>query len=73
MNMCDTVVSVSKDGVWLAKNSDREPGESQVVEHLPRRKVTDARVRCTHVEVPASPARLSPRPSRQKQPNRKAK
>jgi dipeptidase len=50
--VCDTVVAVGPDGVWLAKNSDREPGEAQVVEHLPPRRPASATVRCTHVEVP---------------------
>jgi hypothetical protein len=35
--MCDTMVVVGPDVVWLAKNSDREPGEAQLVEHLPAR------------------------------------
>jgi dipeptidase len=51
--MCDTVVAVGSGGVWLAKNSDREPGEAQLVEHLPRTRAARATVRCTHVEVPA--------------------
>jgi secernin len=33
--MCDSVVSVGADAVWLAKNSDREPDEVQVVESHP--------------------------------------
>ena len=52
--MCDTVVadgSVTADGgVWFGKNSDREPNESQVVEHLPAMQ-RGGRVRCTHIEV----------------------
>ena len=52
--MCDTVVAVGPGGVWLAKNSDREPGEAQLVEHLPRARSAGATVRCTHVEVPAA-------------------
>jgi secernin len=55
--MCDTLVSVTDvaDGgpVWFAKNSDREPGEAQVVEHLPAaRHAAGARVRCTWLELP---------------------
>jgi secernin len=30
--MCDTLVSVDDNGVWFGKNSDREPGEAQIVE-----------------------------------------
>jgi hypothetical protein len=47
-------VAVGPGGVWLAKNSDREPGEAQVVEHLPRTRPAARTVRCTHVEVPAA-------------------
>ena len=54
--MCDTVVAVppaTSDGaVWFGKNSDREPGESQHVEHLPERRHATPTVRCTYVEVP---------------------
>ncbi|MCK6551983.1 C69 family dipeptidase [Myxococcota bacterium] len=52
--MCDTLVAVppwTKDGaVWLAKNSDREPGEAQLVEHHLARP-GGARLRATHVEL----------------------
>lgn len=52
--MCDSIVLVSPQGVWLAKNSDREPGEAQSVEwHAagfgPASR--HARRRCTHVSV----------------------
>ncbi|HLT34738.1 MAG TPA: carcinine hydrolase/isopenicillin-N N-acyltransferase family protein [Enhygromyxa sp.] len=52
--MCDSVVIVGEAGsVWLAKNSDREPSESQAVEHIPAAEHPDgARLRCTHVEIP---------------------
>ncbi|HYV48275.1 MAG TPA: carcinine hydrolase/isopenicillin-N N-acyltransferase family protein [Myxococcaceae bacterium] len=54
--MCDTIVATppaTADGaVWFGKNSDREPGEAQVVEHLPEARHASPRVRCTHVEVP---------------------
>jgi dipeptidase len=55
--MCDTLVAVppaTADGaVWFGKNSDREPGEAQVVEHLSRaRHAAGAKVRCTYVELP---------------------
>lgn len=49
--MCDTVVAKADDGSWwLAKNSDREPGEAQLIEHLPRAR-RGGRVRCTHLEI----------------------
>lgn len=34
--MCDTLVIVGDDAVFFGKNSDREPGEEQVVEHRER-------------------------------------
>ncbi|HEY7544747.1 MAG TPA: peptidase U34, partial [Blastocatellia bacterium] len=57
--MCDTLVAVppaTADGaVWFAKNSDREPGEAQVVEHLPRKSFrSDSTLRATHIEVAQS-------------------
>lgn len=49
--MCDTVVARAHDGsLWLAKNSDREPGEAQGMEHQPRARRT-GRLRCTHLEI----------------------
>jgi len=52
--MCDSVVIRSAGSVWLAKNSDREPGEAQSVEWHPAAPAPSsrhARRRCTHVEV----------------------
>jgi secernin len=51
--MCDSFVSLTGDGVMFAKNSDRDPNESQVLEWLraadhPAGEV----VACTWVEVP---------------------
>lgn len=52
--MCDSVVIVSEGGpVWLAKNSDREPSESQAAEHLVAAEHREGSpLRCTHLEVP---------------------
>lgn len=55
--MCDTIVAVppaTADGaVWFGKNSDREPGEAQIVEHLPAQKINaPGALRCTYVELP---------------------
>lgn len=55
--MCDTVVAVpptTADGnIWFGKNSDREPSEAQVVEHLPAQKFSfPAKLQCTYVEIP---------------------
>ncbi len=55
--MCDTIVAVppsTKDSVvWFGKNSDREPGEAQIVEHLPAQKFSSpTKLQCTYVELP---------------------
>ncbi|QDG52678.1 peptidase U34 [Persicimonas caeni] len=55
--MCDTIVATppaTADGaVFLGKNSDREPGEAQFVEHVPGQDhLPGATLRCTWVEVP---------------------
>ncbi|MGQ9600818.1 MAG: C69 family dipeptidase [Anaerolineae bacterium] len=58
--MCDTLVAVGNataDGtVILAKNSDREPNEAQVLVHIPRaRHEPGATVKCTYIEIPQVP------------------
>ena len=55
--MCDTIVAVPPatiDGaVWFGKNSDREPGEAQLVEHHSANSYSSpAQLRCTHIEIP---------------------
>ncbi|MBN1260887.1 MAG: C69 family dipeptidase [Anaerolineae bacterium] len=55
--MCDTVVALGNttaDGaVLFAKNSDREANEAQALVYVPRTLFPpDARVQCTHLEVP---------------------
>jgi dipeptidase len=51
--MCDTLVSITDDGVLFAKNSDRDPNEAQVLRWHP---ATDhpagATVACTWIEIP---------------------
>jgi dipeptidase len=50
--MCDTIVMVEDDAVWLAKNSDREPGEAQAVEHVARtRHAPGARLQATYLAI----------------------
>jgi len=52
-SMCDTMVTVTDQGVLFAKNSDRDPNEAQLLdwrhaeEHRP-----GSTVRCTWIEVP---------------------
>jgi secernin len=47
--------STADGAVWFAKNSDREPGEAQVVEHLPRvNHHTSKTLQCTYLEIPQS-------------------
>jgi len=55
--MCDTLVAVgpaTADGsVILAKNSDREPNEAQVLTYVQRaRHEPGSRVRCTYIDLP---------------------
>ncbi|MCA9654201.1 MAG: C69 family dipeptidase [Myxococcales bacterium] len=52
--MCDSIVVVEAGETWLAKNSDREPGEAQAVSWVPGAPAPSsrhARRRCTHVSV----------------------
>ena len=50
--MCDTLVAVGDDAVSFAKNSDREPGEVQLVEHHERaRHPEGARLNATYLTI----------------------
>ncbi len=50
--MCDTIVAVGDDAVSFAKNSDREPGEAQLVEHHERaRHAAGARLQATYLTI----------------------
>ena len=55
--MCDTIVATGKatmDGsVILAKNSDREPNESQLLKHMLRKTYgSDDNLKCTYISIP---------------------
>lgn len=50
--MCDSLVALGEDAVLFAKNSDREPGEEQVVEHHERaRHAAGARLATTYLTL----------------------
>lgn len=50
--MCDTVCAIGDGVIHFAKNSDREPSESQCVEVIPAKRGLSGLRRCTHVAIP---------------------
>ena len=51
--MCDSFVAITADGVMFAKNSDRDPNESQPLEWIAAADHGDGeQVACTWIEVP---------------------
>ncbi len=54
--MCDTMVSITSDGVLFAKNSDRDPNEAQVIEWHPAAEHPEGtQLRCTWITVEQAP------------------
>ncbi|MFR4009038.1 MAG: hypothetical protein ACLT0Y_07050 [Christensenellales bacterium] len=49
--MCDTMGMIEKAGTFFGKNSDRQPQEPQVTEWRPAATHTEAKVKCTYIEV----------------------
>lgn len=51
--MCDTLVSITDDGVLFAKNSDRDPNESQILEwHPAADHPAGSELACTWITIP---------------------
>ncbi|NOX38922.1 MAG: peptidase U34 [Calditrichaeota bacterium] len=55
--MCDTIVAtgqITQDGIALfAKNSDREPNEAQLIQHIPPADhPSGSQVQCTYISIP---------------------
>lgn len=54
--MCDTMVSITADGVLFAKNSDRDPNEAQVPGWFPAADhPPGTTLRCTWIDIPQVP------------------
>lgn len=49
--MCDTMVSLTDDGVLFAKNSDRDANEAQLLEFYPAATHEPGRVQVTHTAI----------------------
>ena len=51
--MCDTLVTITDDGLLFAKNSDREPNESQYLDwRAAQDHAPGTTARCTWIEIP---------------------
>ena len=55
--MCDTLALKRDGAVWFAKNSDREPEETQIIEYHPPAADGSSRLSCTHIEIDQVPER----------------
>ncbi len=51
--MCDSLVTITDDGVMFAKNSDRDPNEAQLLDWaVAADHLADDRVSCTWIDIP---------------------
>ena len=50
--VCDTLVSLTHDGVLFAKNSDRDPNEAQIPRWYPSADHAEGDVECTWLSIP---------------------
>ncbi|RJP43065.1 MAG: peptidase family C69 [Desulfobacteraceae bacterium] len=56
--MCDTMVIRHQDAVYFAKNSDREPGEAQLVVRIPAESPEPGqRLKTTYIDIDQAPRR----------------
>ncbi len=56
--MCDTQVLIASNGLWFAKNSDREPHEPQIITRHPAVRGDRSRnLRTTYLQIPQVPVR----------------
>lgn len=54
--MCDTMVTLTAEGVLFAKNSDRDPNEAQILEwYRGRDHQPDAQLKATWIKIPQAP------------------
>lgn len=54
--MCDTMVTLTAEGVLFAKNSDRDPNEAQILEwYRGRDHQPDTQLKATWIKIPQAP------------------
>ena len=55
--MCDTQVLIKDGTIWFAKNSDREPGEAQIVVRPEIDEMAQKKIKTTYIEIDQVPKR----------------